>query len=332
MKYWIVFLLFTHSLFAFTLKEKFKEAEAGTYVVTEQNQLTSLLHLHTVSEDKLLFEEISIPSHQIHHADWKKWAENGAPGHTSWILYELDLNHSVITECYSLTRKAWVSTHEMDAFLLPLLTLNLNLLSEEERIQRGATPAPGQVGRGPWAPPQIIEGKKIDSPQYDVYTALWPYDETDLSGKSIVLYFDKLHPQFPFPYWMQARDGGLKFKMRAVDSGTGMFSPISDIPRRSPSFTGGIRHEEGQVSLFLTIPTYYSQLKLYAIDLTENPRLTHAIPFEIERHKESVTLSIAEEKLAPIFSNDHEYLWIVASESSDVFVESPHLFKWTLEN
>ena len=332
MKYIIAFLFFTQTLFAFNLKEKFQQAEVGSYVVTEQNQITSLLHLHTIKEDKLLFEEISIPSHQVHHKNWKEWAANGAQGHTAWILYEVDLKENKITECYSLSRKAWIQTDEMNAFFIPLLTLKLKYLSEEERIQRGPTAAPGEVGRGPWGPPQVLNGKKIKEPQFDVFTTIWPHDDSDLSGKHIVLYFDHIQEQFPFPYWMQARDGGIKFKMRAIDSGTGMFSPITDIPRRTPIFDGGIRHEDGEVTIFLSVPTYYDSLKLYAIDLTENPRLTHLVPFEKRRYNESVTLSIPDEKLIEVFTPNHEYLWLVASDETDEVAESPHLFKWTLEN
>jgi len=332
MKFLLFFLLFSHSMFAFSLKEKFQKAEAGTYVVTEQNEITSLLHLHTINENNLLFEEISIPSHLVHHTDWKEWAAKGSPGHTAWILYEVDISKNRITECYSLSRKAWIPTDEMESFFIPLLTLDLTYLSEEERIQSGPTPLPGQVSCRPWGPPQTISGKKVKNPEYDVYTAIWPHDHTDFSGKHIVLYFDKTQENFPFPFWMQAREGALKFRMRAIDSGTGMFSPITDIPRREPIFTGGIKQEDGIVSLSLNIPPYYDNFKLYAIDLTENPRLTHVIPFEIKQRKESATISIDEKKLSVVFSNNHEYLWILASEDSDVVVESPHLFKWTLEN
>ncbi|NGX51496.1 MAG: hypothetical protein K1060chlam2_01362 [Chlamydiae bacterium] len=329
MKIFIICLFITHSLFALNLKEKFLQAEAGTYVVTEQNQITSLLHLHTVSDDKLLFEEISIPSHQVDKIDWKEWVKEGARGHTAWILYEVDLKELVITECYSLSRRAWIPIEEMNAFLVPLLTLQLNFLSEEERIQRGPTKRAGEVGRGPWGPPQVVSSKKVKNPQYDVYTARWPHDDSNLSGKQLVLYFDKTHKEFPFPYWIQARQGALKFKIRAIDSGSGMHSSLSDIPRRAPSFRGGIKQGAGKVSLPLTLPTYYENLKLYAIDLTESPRITHAIPFEIERIRESVTLSIAEEKLSHLFISGHEYLWILSAEDFDVAVESPHLFKWT---
>lgn len=328
MKLLIIFLFITHSLFAFSLKEKFQDAEAGTYVVTSQNQTTTLLHLHTKNGNQLLFEEISIPSHQTQGIEWKKWPLRGAPGHTSWILYELDLDQNRITESYSLSRKSWVPTDEMEAFLIPLINLNLDFLSEELRMQKGPTQTPGKIDRKPWGPPQVIHGEQVKDPEYDVYTTCWPYDNTDLAGKPLVLYFNKGKTNFPFPYWIQGREGAIKFKIRAVDSGTNMISLTTTIPRRPPVFIDSVKRQNGCVSLTLNIPTYYKHFSLYAIDITENPRLTHVIPYEIERHKEVASLSIDERKLSTIFTHGHEYLWILSSDAPEAFCESPHLFKW----
>jgi len=320
------FIFVVQSLFAFSLKDRFLEAEEGTYIVTEQNQLVSLLHLHTKGEKCLLFEEISIPQHQVKKMKWDEWVNRGAPGHTSWILYEIDLEKESVTECYSRTRKAWIPTDEMAAFLIPLMSLNLNYLSEEERMQTGPTPKPGMIQNRPWGPPQVIEGKKIKGAEYDVYTAKWPIDRTDLSGKPIVLYFDKERKNFPFPYWLQVRDGVVKFKIRALDSGRGMVSPARDIPRRRPTFTSGVHKEGGILQLSLSCPIYFDSLKLYAIDMTENPRLTHVIPCDEKRNGESLILSIDQNKIDALFTSGHEYLWIVSSEMPEMAIESPYSY------
>lgn len=80
MKIWIIcFIFVTQSLFAFTLQEKFEQAETGSYIVTEQNELVSLLHLHSQKDHCLLFEEISIPLHQAKNqldrvgSKWSSW-------------------------------------------------------------------------------------------------------------------------------------------------------------------------------------------------------------------------------------------------------------------
>lgn len=327
MKIWLICFIFAaQTLFGFTLQDKFKQAETGTYIVTEQNGLVSLLHLHSIKETCLLFEEISIPLHQAKKINWTTWVQNGAPGHTSWILYEVDTEKKCVTECYSLTRKAWIPTDEMDAFLVPLISLQLDFLSEEDRLQKGATARPGNISAKPWGPLQVKNGKKVKDPQYNVYTAKWPHDSTDLSGKQIVLYFDKQDEAFPFPYWLQARDGAVKFKMRALDSGINLSSPCTDIPRRKISFNSALHRENGKLYLTLNAPTYYDTLHLYAVDLTQDPKATHVLPFDQKRKKERLTLLIDEEKLDQLFTKGHEYLWIVSSEDSKTTVESPHIY------
>jgi len=230
MKIVLIFLLLPYALFALTLKEKFQKGEAGTYIVTEQNRVTSLLHLHTVNKNRLLLEEVSIPSHLVCHTDWKRWMKEGAYGHTAWILYEIDLENNQITKCYSPSRNAWISTDAMESFFLPLLSLELRYLSEEKRMQSAH-----RLGYKPWGPPQIIHGEKMVSPEYDVYTTTWPRDNSNFSGKHIILYFDKMQESFPFPYWIHLK-GVFKFNIHAIDSGTGISSPIQDIPHRMPTF------------------------------------------------------------------------------------------------
>ena len=225
MRVLIVFVIFLFSqLSGMTLKEKFLEGEVGSYIVTEQNQLITLLHLHSKEGTTITFEEISIPYHLGKKLQWKEWVAGGAKGHTSWIHYTLDLEKGEVKECYSLSRKSLIPADELEAFLLPLISLSLKELSEKERLQVGASPKAGEVSEKLWGPPQVLEGKRVSDPAYQVYTARWPADSTELSGKPIVLYFDETRSTFPFPYWLQARDGAIKFKIRALDSGTGMKS------------------------------------------------------------------------------------------------------------
>lgn len=327
MKRWIIlFLIFASSLSALTLQEKFEQGDVGSYIVTEQNELATLLHLHTKKEGRFLFEEVSIPTHLAKKIEWKTWLQKGAPGATSWILYEVDAEKKCVTECYSLTRKAWVPTEEMNAFLIPLLSLHLEFLSEEERLQKGATARPGAIQSRPWGPPQVKEGKKIKDAEYDVYTAKWPHDSTDLAGKQIVLYFDKEETTFPFPFWLQARDGAVKFKIRALDSGHGMISPTTDIPRRSLSFSSALHRENGKLYLTLDAPPYYDTFSLYAVDLSTTPKTTHSLAFETKRKQERLTLLIDEEKLSHLFTKGHDYLWIVSSEKGEATIEAPFIY------
>lgn len=327
--YLIVFLLLANFAFGMNLKDKFKEAEVGSYVVTEQNKTYTLLRVHTHTDEELILEEISIPSTQVNNLDWKEWVLDGAPGHTSWILYAIDLDEAAITECYSFTKNIFLPTESMDAFLTTLIKLKLHYLSDEKRIQKGPTARPGEVGTSkPWGPPQYREGKKVKDPSYDVYTTVWPSDDSELSGKNIVLYFDQTQPHFPFPFWMQVREGGIKFKMRAVDSGT-LLSPIQKkLPRRAPHFIGGIQHENGNFVFTLSAPLYYTSFKLYAVDTSTSPRLTHSLPIKMARSKETITLSVDEKKLQDLFTHGHQYLWIAVPEDGDQHAESSNPFIW----
>jgi hypothetical protein len=80
------------------------------------------------------------------------------------------------------------------------------------------------------------------------------------------------------------------------------------------------------MQLSLDCPTYFDSLKLYAIDMTENPRLTHVIPCDEKRNGESLTLSIDQNKTDTLFTSGHEYLWIVSSENPEMAVESPYSY------
>ncbi len=313
-----------------SLKEKFAESNPGTYVVTEQNKTYTLLHVHTLTPDELLLEEISIPSHLVTSKDWKKWVQTGAEGHTSWILYAVDLVENQVTECYSFTRQAHLPTQSMDAFLTTLLGLDLTFLPEEERLQTGPTSRPGEVGSSrPWGPPMMREGKKVKEASYDVYTTSWPQDQSELSRKKIVLYFDKDHGEFPFPYWMQAREGGLKFKIRATDSGTGLRSLQKSLPRRVPFFIGGMVKEGNKAYFNLQAPLYFHSLKLYAIDISVSPRLTISVPSMMKRDQEHVTLEVDSATLSEKLIQGHQYAWIAVSEEHDVYaeMEQPTVFK-----
>ena len=210
------------ALSALTLKDKLIEAKVGTYIVTKQNKTYTLLRIYSLNAYALSLEEINIPSCFINASkhNWKQWIEDKAPGHSSWIVYSLDLSTNTITTCYSYDRKIFIAPDNLNAFLPTLLNLDLHLVSEKEQLQTAPSSKPGQVmANHIWRPPQYIEGKKIESPLYSVYKASWPKDRSELSGQTLIFYFDQKCPSFPFPYWIQAKQIGIKYTVKAVDSG-----------------------------------------------------------------------------------------------------------------
>ena len=328
MKIWLFcFILIYQNLFCLTLKEKLIQAEPGAYVVAERGSLVFLIHFHSKEGARFVFEEISIPACRVKNlVSWKEWGQQGAQGHSSWMLYEIDMEKGCLSECYSPSLKAWVSTEELQPLLLPLISLELHYLSEEKRLQKEPTQRPGSMSLRPWSPLQVKNGQAVPNPSYDVYRAKWPRDGTSMSGKQIVLYFDKESPHFPFPYWLQAQDGAIKFKIRAIDSGMGFSSPMMHLPRQGLSFKGGLKKRGGLLCLTLNVPLYYETLSLYAVDLTNCSNPMQRIPFKGERKKRELTLLVEEQTIERSLVKGHEYLWMIAAENPALTIESPFTY------
>lgn len=86
---------------------------------------------------------------------------------------------------------------------------------------------PGEIDRRKlWRPQLIRMGKKEKKAQFEVIRSTWPSDKTQLAGCVLELYLDAKNPHFPFPYWMEIQSPHYTLKVRAIDSGTGIFSPM----------------------------------------------------------------------------------------------------------
>lgn len=333
MKFFLFLLFFSLSTlsFAFQLKEKFLEGSVGSYVVTEQNKTTTLLHLHTLDGERAILEEISLPSHiaKKRKINWDEWVGQKAPQHSSWIMYEIDLKNNEILECYSFHQQAFLSTDTMQSFLVILLNLDLKTLPFSERKRIGPPPSSGEPDRRKlWVPIQKTEDKKRENRNYQVVKAIWPTDESELSGKTLELYFDKQNKGFPFPYWLQIIDGSLTFHMRAIDSGTGLISPYKELPRRIPFFIGGIKKEGSSFLLKIKMPRYYQEISLFATELDGVALKAHLIPCQLKREKELVTISVEEKILQETLKNKGRYLWTVDLKGLSYPLEMDHPFHW----
>lgn len=233
MKILLAFLLLTASpVFAAPscLQYKFERAQVGDFVVTVQEKNCSLLFIRSLTADTLLLEEVSVPEHlvDLKKIDWKKWVGQKAPGHTSWTLFEIDRKTSALIKCFSFSKNGWLYLDSSEQFLTRLLSLPLQTLPEKDRKKIGPQATnPEDDHRSLWNPPLIVEGKKMDKPAYDVMQTEWPDDGSRLSRCAIELYFSKSQPQFPFPYWLEVKSPHYSFKMRAIDSGHGLTSPMN---------------------------------------------------------------------------------------------------------
>ncbi len=218
-------LFFTNPLPSLSLGDKVLNGAVGDYIITEQNKLYSLIRIHSLEPSKVIIEEISFPYKAL-SSDVANWLKNGALGHTSWSLLEIDLKTNTLQKFFSFTKNSYLAFSPEDSFLLKILDLPLTPISNEERKKIGPPPKEGFDTRKVWNPPLYFEGKKENAPQFTAYKLIYPKDGSLLSGKKIELFFNKSNDSFPFPYWGQITDDSeAALKFRVIDSGRNLFSP-----------------------------------------------------------------------------------------------------------
>lgn len=234
----IILLSLTFPLYVFCagkniLLERITHAHSGDFIVTEQGKSIAIIRVHSLMEDILTLEEISVPSHLAKDINlkWQNWIDARAPGHTSWVMYEIDVKNKLLRECYSFTRSSFIQIQ--DHFITSLFQQNFYKETSDMRKKIGPPPMDGELDLRPlWNPPLMVDGKQIPKASFDAYQTTWPKDTSELSQKIIELYFP-VKEEYPFPFWIQIHgDHGSVFA-RVIDSGKNLHSYYRDIPRRS---------------------------------------------------------------------------------------------------
>lgn len=218
------------------LKEKIRDAGAGDYIVTEVSKNYSVLLIRSVSKETILIEEITAPASQFKAlpTSWKEWVHSGAPGHTSWVLYDISLKKNTLIQTYSFTRKGWLYPESSECFLASLISLPLKRIPEAQRKRIGPPPPSGeQDQRKIWTPELHFEGQRAPQLRLDAWKTRWPVDDSLLSGCEIELYFAKAPLSFALPFWIEIKSTHYNFKIRTIDAGKGLVSP-----QKSPLFNG----------------------------------------------------------------------------------------------
>ncbi|MES2345763.1 MAG: hypothetical protein V4494_07500 [Chlamydiota bacterium] len=329
-----ILLFFTTSLSALTLKSKFVNAQDGDYIVTEQNRNYSLLFVRAISEDHIIFEEITVPVKNIDASkmNWNEWLSSKAPGHTSWISYEIDLNKNSLKESFSYTQNGWLYLQDSDYLLAKLLNLPLERVQEADRRRIGPAPSSGENDtRALWNPSLVVDGKKIAKPKSEVWRGKWPDDKTLLAGCSIDLYFDTTRSHFPFPYWIEIQSTHYALKVRTIDSGTALTSPMPLLPHKTPVFLSIPQKQAEHLQFRLRTPSYYQNLNLYAIDLSSDSTALIPLPTTKKTVNESgeILLETDCKNLNTLFIRGHFYRFIViAEEDKDGYAETSQPFLW----
>jgi hypothetical protein len=221
------------------LKDNLKRAHTGDYIVTVQNKNYTLLHVYSRSDRQLTLEEITVPINKITPStSWKHWIMQHAPGNTSWFMYSINLDSGKMTEFYSVSKHRWFDTQEVNSFLNTLLNIPFTLIDLEDRKKVGFPTLPGMTDNRPfWQPKLVFEGHEIPGIWFDAWKTNWPEDGSDLADKTIEIYIPQNNTKYPayFPYWLQISGFIGKAKIRIVDSGSGMQSPIPPLETLRPS-------------------------------------------------------------------------------------------------
>ena len=309
-------LLLSAILYAQTPRlKRLEKSKSGDYIVLEANKTITLLAIRSISDQALILEEISAPSPKQRPTSWAQWLQGRAPGHTSWTMMEIDLKDTQILECYSFLRSSWISQSPRDSFLATLLQLPLKPVPSEQQRRIGPPPQEGEVDRRQvWVPPFYLEGKRIESASFEVFETQWPQDGSELSGKTICLYFDR-EALSPLPCWIQIDTGHITASLRAIDSGHNLpASPFRSLPRRAPEFLSApIRTKNGGLRFSIKSPKYYKEFELFAVDVTSSKEkqihlITHSL---FSKEGEILHLDVDPDSLRESLTPHHKYTWLI---------------------
>jgi hypothetical protein len=210
------------------LRNNLQRAQPGDYIVISANKTQTLMHIHARDNQILTIEEIAIPARKRSpKIGWKDWVIQGAPGNTSWVMYDIDLPTGQMVRYYSFTKKNWFEIPDADNFLSKLLNLKFNKIPENARKRVGPRPRSGKDMRGFWQPQMIVEGQAVKGVIFDAWRTHWPRDGSDLSGKTIEIFLPRDRQRYLayFPYWLQINGVIGKAKIRIIDSGSQLQSP-----------------------------------------------------------------------------------------------------------
>lgn len=334
--FFLTFFLFFSPLLSeprqHVLKERLTSAKPGDYIVTEANKMVSLIALRTKTAHSLILEEISIPSHAIKKrpSSWIDWVRQGAKGHSSWSMLELDLETGQVLECYSFSKNAWIRLSSEESLLATLLNLPLRSLPEDERRKIGPPPMEGEADRRPiWQPPLIFEGKPVPHAEADAFTTVWPEDGSPMAGQNLVLFFDKT-VKFPFPCWFQVDTAYASHVVSVLDAGKNLPSPHRTIPRRIPQFMGPPEKRKSGLIFFLKSPKYYRNFELFAIDITEREKGIFPLPHtRIHQEEEFYQIEVSQETLTSSLEKNHRYTWLLVPEGhTELYTEITQPMLW----
>ena len=314
LKYLLVLIVLFSSV-SFKMQERLEKAKLGSYVLTEQNNVYSLLFLQEKTKDYVLIEEVLFPKDACDASELFSWLERGAPHHYSWIEYAIDRVDGTLIECFSLSKNSFLPIEGSDLFLSTLLSLPFSPVPMHEQKKVGPAPLSDEEDRRPlWTPTLFKEGKKYKVP-CNAVRATWPKDESLLSSCSLLCYFPK-EELSPFPLWIEASNGHLSYAIHATSFG--LFPsplPHHTIPKRPMRFLHHQEKHSNAITLSLFIPRSHKSWNLFAFDILDPQKLLGPFPCAMQEtalEYWTVTLS----NLNAFLQKGHTYTWVLQSEIS----------------
>jgi len=224
-KYFAFFFLLFFPFLGYCQEEIFLRdflpmAKKGDYVVTSRNKNYTVLTIKDKILNSLVIEEITICENRFTRtiSSWKTWVEQGAPHHTGWVSYIVELPSGKVQDHYSYTHKSWYKIDEENNLFTTLLNLKFAEIPLSERKRSN---------RSHWQPKMVVNGTPIPNVPFIPYRTLWPKDGTEIAGKTVEIYLPQENALYPsyFPYFMQISGTIGKAYIRIIDSGSNLFSP-----------------------------------------------------------------------------------------------------------
>jgi len=213
---------FSESLY---LRDNLKRTEKGDYLVAVRNKNYTVIFIEEKLNGSLVIQEITIPKQLFPQniPTWRAWVEAGAPNHTAWVAYTVDLSTGYIQHYYSYPHQSWMNISESDSILSKLINLPFTPIAPHKRRYIGNSDGTRRL----WHPRMIVEGQQVPGIRFDAWEGRWPQDQSQLSGNQVQIYLPEKGAGYPdyFPYWLQMKAAVGKAQLRIVDSGHQLRSP-----------------------------------------------------------------------------------------------------------
>lgn len=311
------------------LKNRLLSSKSGDFIVVEQNKITSILSVHSKEKNRLVLEEISIPSHMATRiTDWKAWVDKAAPHHSSWVMYEIDTKTDEVLECFSFSKSGWLKLSDQDYWLACLFKIPLKQIPSQDRRKIGPAPMGGEKDyRKIWNPSVRFEGKDRSIPS-TAYQGNWPDDGTELAKKRFTLYFDEKKLS-PFPCWIQVSNPHITFNVRIIDGGKNLKSPYKSLPKRPPEILRVTKNIKQGYRLYIDSPKYFEEYLLYVRDISEPHKTLTRVSFTSSKKEGQLIIDIPFSSLAGHLQNVHLYSWVITPKCTpSIHTESKEPFLW----